>query len=514
MSILEKLLEYYHLSQKDYEYISRPLSDVKLIDPQSIKGMDVVVSRIHKAIENKEKIIIYGDYDCDGVTATSIMVKTFQKLGYPVSYYIPSRYKDGYGLNVTNVIKIAENGYKLIICVDNGISANEAISKANELGMEVIVIDHHEVPSEMVEAVGIIHPTVSEISPIIGSGGYMSLFVSGALLDGYDDYLLTLAGLSTISDLMELKGYNRDVVRLALDNFKKHKYIQLYYLLDSNLINEKSFSLAIAPKINAIGRLVEDTSINRLVKYLTSEDEKEIYALKEWILSMNEKRKELTKEAIDTLPLLKDEPGICLLTDMKEGLIGLIANRLMNEYNVPTIVFTNDSHDGILKGSIRSKEGFNVTKAFESLEKYLLTGGGHALAGGLSIKEEDYESFKNDYLELCKKYTIEEVVEESIEISLSDISQKTYDIIETFSPFGMGNKEPYFLIKNLPTRALTFISQGKHLSTKLSMNTKLLGFNMNESDIKAHKLINVYGNFNMSEYKGYETLEFRVNKYE
>ena len=514
MELLDKLLDYYHLSKDEYEYMSRPLNEVHLIDPNSIKGMDKVVSRIRSAISHSEKIIVYGDYDCDGISATSIMVRTFQKLNYPVSYYIPSRYKDGYGLNVENVIKIAASGFKLIIAVDNGISANEAIDKANELGVDVIVVDHHELPNEPVKAVGVIHPLVSEISSIIGSGGYMSLFVSGALLGHYDDYLLTLAGLSTISDLMELKEYNRDVVRLALDAFKKHRYLPLSLLLDSNVINEKAFSLSIAPKINAVGRLSEDSSTNRLVKYLTCENEKEIYALSEWILSLNEKRKELTKEAVETLPELKDEAGICLLTDMKEGLIGLVANRLMNEYNLPTIVFTNDGDKSILKGSIRSKEGFNVTKAFESLNKYLLTGGGHALAGGLSIKAEDFDSFKKDFLELCKKYTIQEEKIETIDISLSEVNQATYKILESFSPFGMGFREPVFLIKDLPTRALTFISQGKHLSTKLSISTKLLGFNMSEGEIKAKPYISIYGTFNISEYKGFESLEFRISKYE
>ena len=227
-----------------------------------------------------------------------------------------------------------------------------------------------------------------------------------------------------------------------------------------------------------------------------------------------ERRKELTKEAVETLPELKDEAGICLLTDMKEGLIGLVANRLMNEYNLPTIVFTNDGDKSILKGSIRSKEGFNVTKAFESLNKYLLTGGGHALAGGLSIKAEDFDSFKKDFLELCKKYTIQEEKIETIDISLSEVNQATYKILESFSPFGMGFREPVFLIKDLPTRALTFISQGKHLSTKLSISTKLLGFNMSEGEIKAKPYISIYGTFNISEYKGFESLEFRISKYE
>ena len=510
----EKIIEHYHLTNEEVKELTKPLSEVSLLDPTKINGMDKTTSRIFKAINNKEKIIIYGDYDCDGISATTIMVKTFEKLNYPVSYYIPSRYLDGYGLNVVNVEKIAKKGYKLIICVDNGISANEAIDKANEYGIDVIVIDHHEVPKEMVNAYSIIHPTVSHISDIIGSGGYMSLFVSAALLNKYDDYLVTIAGLSTISDLMELKGYNRDVVRLAIDNLNKHHYLALSLLLDTHVITEKSFGLEIAPKINAIGRINEDTSVNKVVKYLISEDEHEIYALSEWILKINDIRKDLTKEIADSLPAIENEYGICVNLEIKEGLIGLLANRLMGQYKVPSIVFTSDKKDpDILKGSIRSKEGFNVVKAFESLNKYLLSGGGHAFAGGLSINKMEFDNFKLDFLELAKAHRFVEENIEAIEISLIDINITNYKTLREFAPFGMGFNEPSFIVNNIPTKNLTFISNGKHLSTKLSLNSKLLGFNMPQEEIKSNSSINLYGQFYLSEYKGFETLDFRINKY-
>lgn len=510
----QKLLDYYSLTEEDFISLSKPISEIRLIDPNKIKGMDKVKDRIFQAIKNNEKIIIYGDYDCDGVSATSIMVLTFEKLAYPVSYYIPSRYMDGYGLNVTNVRKIKEKGFNLIITVDNGISANEAIDEANNLGMDVIVIDHHELPETPVNAVGVIHPLFSEISEIIGSGGYMSLFVSAALLDRYDDYLVTIAGMSTISDMMMLKDYNRDVVRLALYNLNKYRYQSLMNLTDSDVIDEKTFSLEICPKINAIARLVTNKNVNLLVKYLTSQNIEEQLRLRDWIIENNEARKELTKQAIEKLPTdIGNQKGIVLKLDLLEGLIGLIANRLLNQYNLPTIIFTEDENDPtILKGSIRSKEGFNVTKAFDSLNKYLLTGGGHALAGGLSIKKDDFESFKQDFLNLCEQYPVSVVEKPSIEISLKDITLENYKILREFSPFGIGNEEPLFKIKNLPTRGLTFISYGKHLSTQLSISTKLLGFNMPETEIKRLPFMDITGNFILNTKYG-KTLEFRINDY-
>ncbi len=517
MDILERLLDYYSLTKEEYEYLSRPIEKISLLDASKIKDMDKITSRIFKAIENKEKIIIYGDYDCDGISATSIMVKTFKLLNYPTYHYIPSRYIDGYGLNVNNVKKMKENGFSLIITVDNGISTFDAIDEANKNNIDVIVVDHHEVINDTLpSAYAILHPIVSEVSKIYASGGYMSLFLSRALLGYYDDYLVTIAGLSVISDLMELKEYNRDVVRLAINNLKTKRYLPLMLLVDNkDIISEKTFSLDIAPKINAVGRIITNKSINQLVNFLTSEDSSEIINLSSWIKTINDKRKELTKEASELID--KDElnePAIILKLDIKEGLIGLVANRLLSEYNKVSIIFTEDEKDpSILKGSARSKEGFNISKAFQSLDKYLLTGGGHALAGGLSIKKEDFESFKKDFNALVEQYPIIETENVTIPLELNEITFENYKIYKSLSPYGMGFKEPIFKIKDLSTHNLKFISMGKHLSTELTIRSKLLGFNIPIEEVSKYSNIDLEGSFNLSSFKQKETLEFRITKW-
>ena len=203
-----------------------------------------------------------------------------------------------------------------------------------------------------------------------------------------------------------------------------------------------------------------------------------------------------------------------LKLDIKEGLIGLIANRLLNEYNVPTIIFTKESSgENFLKGSIRSKEGFNVQKAFDSLSKYMVAGGGHALAGGLTIKEEDFEAFKADFLALCKEYKITKVEPPSIEISLLDVNFQNYKILREFAPFGMGFPEPIFSIRDLPTKSLKFISGGKHISTPISINSKILGFNMDEMEIKSHLSIDIFGNLLTSIYRDKMSIEFRISDF-
>ena len=515
MNFREKIIDFYLLSEDEYKELTKPLEELTLPDFNAPPDMAKIKERIFQAIEHKEKIIVYGDYDCDGICSTSIMVETFNKLGYPVSYYIPIRYQDGYGLNIVNVEKIAKAGFKLIICVDNGVCQVEAIKRANELGMDVIVIDHHEEGEERVAALGIIHPSISNISEVFGSGGFMSLITSAALLGFYDPYLVTLAGLSTISDMMELRKYNRSVVRLALDYLKNYRYKPLITLLESDIITEKSFGLDIAPKINAVGRLIEDKNINLLVRFLLSKNDEEIFKLSSWIKNVNELRKTLTKEGVETLPKdLLNEEGIVLKLDIKEGLIGLIANRLLNEYNVPTIIFTKDStNEAFLKGSIRSKEGFNVQKAFESLSKYMVAGGGHALAGGLTIKEEDFDAFKADYIKLAKEYKFTKVEPPSIEIKLQDVSFKNYEILREFSPFGIGFPEPIFSLRDLPTKSLQFISFGKHLSTPISINSKILGFNISQTEIKSHLSVDLFGTLTTSVFRDKTSIEFRVSDF-
>ena len=515
MDFRQKLLTYYGFSEEQYKELTKPIEELELPDFNAPPDMAKIKQRILKAIENQEKIIVYGDYDCDGICSTAIIVKTFEKLNYKVAYYIPTRYTDGYGLNVINVMKIKNAGYSLIITVDNGICANDAIDKANELGIDVIVIDHHEPGEEMVNAYGIIHPTVSHISEVSGCGGFMSLITSAALLGGYDPYLVTLAGLSTISDLMELKAYNRNVVRLSLENLRKYNYKQIMPLVESSIITEKTYGLEVAPKINAVCRLTDDRSINHLVRLLLSEDDDEIFKLSSWVKNNNELRKTLTSEAVESLPKdLLEGDGIVLNLDIKEGLLGLIANRLLNEYGVPVVLFAKDSIDNaFLKGSIRSKEGFNVQKAFESLQKYIVAGGGHALAGGITIKAEDFDDFRRDFLELCKKYKFVESEAPSIELNLQDINFTNYGILREFAPFGMGFPEPLFSIRNLPTKPLQFISFGKHLSTPISINSKLLGFNMPESEIKSYLSVDLFGNLNASSFRGKTTIEFRISDY-
>ncbi|MFA5421290.1 MAG: DHH family phosphoesterase [Bacilli bacterium] len=514
MDFFSELLKYYRLSEEQYLHMTRPLDFDDVRFDCDVKGLDVILKRVRKALAEQEKIIVYGDYDCDGIMSTSIIVKLFDMLGYPVGYYVPSRYLDGYGLNVKRVADIAAKGYSLIITVDNGISAFEAIDFAKRKGIDTIVVDHHEVQDRLPDAVGILHPVVSGLGEVAASGGFMSFVLATALLDKVDPYLLSLAGISTISDMMPLLGYNRDIVRLAIEAMNHNNYPAINRLVGGKEIDEKIIAMEIAPKVNAVGRMDETTNINRLVKYFVSSESKDVEAYGSFIETINETRKTLTKEAVEGLDVKGDEPGIVLNMNIKEGLIGLIANRLVNEYQVPAVVFTEDSGDAtLLKGSMRSKEGFNITKAFGSLEKYLVMHGGHAFAGGLTIRKQDFDNFKKDFLELANTYRFSEEEIEAIPISLNDVNMRNFEALRLFSPFGEGFKEPDFIIASLKVANLTFISDDKHLSTVIGMNSKILGFNLSRGLLSQNQFIKLYGNLRLSEYRGRYTLEFRASSY-
>lgn len=513
MDFLEKLCNYFHLSKDDYIRLTLPPSIENIPSPAHFLDMESVVKSIHESIDCNEKIFIYGDYDCDGIMSTSILVKTFEKMGVKVGYYIPSRYKDGYGLNEEKVQLAFDKGYRVIITVDNGVCQFKAIELAKSLGMKVIVTDHHTMEEEKVKADYILHPTYSHYGDVICCGAYVAFMLSWALLQEVDPYLLDLAAIATISDMMELKEYNREIVRLALEDFKIHDYPAIRLLAGEEKLDEQIISLIIAPKINAIGRITTATQVNRLVQYFTTNNEEERNLIYQMIEEGNARRKEWTKKACETLVVDEKEAAIISITDQKEGLIGLIANRLLQQYNKPVVVFAYSEEQGILKGSARSKNGFSIIEAFQELKPYFVVSGGHALAGGCSLKEEFFEDFKKGFIEYAKLHPIIEEKKEVIHLSLDEITVQNYEIYRSLAPYGMGFEAPLFEVDGLQVSSFSFISKGEHLMTPISMKTKLVGFHVSKTSLENYRFIDIIGNMKMNYFHGNTTLQFMIQSY-
>ena len=268
--------------------------------------------------------------------------------------------------------------YDLVITVDNGITAFEPIELLHNNGIKVLILDHHQTQDTVPVADAICHPIYSHFGEVSSSGAFTAFMFSIALLGRIDKYLSILASISLISDMMPLLGYNRNLLRSVFDIYKHGEFLAVDLLGDNEEFNEQLIGMKIAPRINSIGRLCEDTSINEIVKYFVTDDKTFILSYFSHIVEMNDARKILSKEEIDESKISPNDKAIVLIGEYKEGIIGLVANSIMNKYHLPTVVFTK-SVDGNLKGSARAPEGFDIVDSFNELSGILLTSGGHSI---------------------------------------------------------------------------------------------------------------------------------------
>lgn len=433
---------------------------------------EMAIDRILEAKENNEKICVYGDYDCDGILATTILVQTLKKLGYDVGYHIPNRYQDGYGLNVDRVEQIASKGYSLIITVDNGVKAHDAIEKANELGVDVIVSDHHEY-DQLPDALAIIHTKMSPDYPFKEiSGGFIAYKIAAKLLGYHDKYLFSLAALTTISDMMPLVDENRSLVQKGLSFMKEGKYLPIELLLGKNqTYDTTSIGFIIAPKINSFGRLPEIVNPNILVKYFFEDvDEKFAMQVATKADEINNKRKSLTTSTYNkALKKYNDENFLYLYDqDIPEGLMGLVANKFTTQYQRPSFVMNYDAKNDVYRGSARSVEKAPLNKIFEHCKDSLVQCGGHAMAGGFTVTKDNLELFSKNitkYLEdvdfEVSDKDIEGIVIDSVELNINAVKQ--FELIE---PFGQGNKEPLFILEDINVLKAQPLKENKHLKLK------------------------------------------------
>lgn len=486
---------------------------------------EMTLQRINEAISNKEKICIYGDYDCDGILATAILVDAFRQLGINVGYHIPNRKNDGYGLNANRVEQMAKKGYTLIITVDNGIKAAEAIERANELGVDVIVSDHHSFDDDLPDAFSIIHTKISPDYPYKPiSGGFVAYKIASALLNKHDKYLFCLAAITTISDMMPLLDENRSLVKRALQFMQENKYPQLELLLGNNQkYSVTSIGFIIAPKINSFGRLCEIVNPNHLVKYFTQNAPIEILqAVSTKAVEINALRQEMTNEQY-RLVSQTIEPNTNFLYSyqhsLHEGLIGLVAGKYTRQYHLPSFVMSYDEAKQVYKGSARTIEGISLNDIFKASGDVLIGYGGHDLAGGFTVSKENVEKFKDsldNYLtERLKNYQIPSV--DVLEISDFEISNESVRQLELLEPLGNGNEEILFYAKDLLVKKVVLLSNGKHLRFDLDLpkaRGQALYFNQGKlyEQYQNAKKISVIGKLNINVFNNIESVNIIIEE--
>ena len=467
-------------------------------NPFLMPDMEIAVKRIVKAIENKEKIMIYGDYDADGITSITVLKKYLNEIGLKTGEYIPNRLNEGYGLNKDAISKIYNDGYKLMITVDCGISGLEEVDYANSLGMEIIITDHHEPAEKLPEAIAVIDAKRKDnkypFNQLAGVGVVFKLIqaISTELKLEEKEYLkyLDLVCIGTISDIVPLVDENRVIAKLGLKLIEKTKNIGLKTLLniaDLKKIDSNAISFGVAPRINACGRMGFQEEALQL--FLT-EDSGEATKIAKRLVQFNQERqakeKQIFEEVIEKIEKdNKDKKCIVLAEEnWHHGVIGIVASKITEIYYKPSILICLEGDKG--KGSGRSVPGFDLYTALTKCSDYIEKFGGHSMAIGITIKKENFEKLK----EAIEKYAQESNISDIMpiinidkEINLKNINIEEVKSLELLEPFGEGNKMPLFLLRNLKIDSIRALSGGKHLKLTLKQDNNIvdaIGFNMGD----------------------------------
>lgn len=483
------------IEEKDQEAFLNPDYN-GLHDPLLLPNMEKARDRVLQAIRNNEHIVVFSDYDADGIPAAVVLSDFFKRIAYEnISFYIPHRHDEGFGLNLEAMKECAERGAKLMITLDCGTADVAEIALANTLGMEVIITDHHEAGEVLPEAYAIVNPKLPQSQypfPHICGSAVAYKLVQAILMEesfgvkqGMEKWSLDMVGIATLSDMVPLVGENRIFARFGLEVLRKSPRLGLESLfrklkLDRKTLSEDDITFMITPRINAASRMgvPEDA-----FKLLSTTDYLEAEKLSEHLEKINQERKgvvaAMVKEAKAHLKKREKISPVIVIgnPEWRPSLVGLVCNSLVEEYLRPVFVFGRDG-DGVLKGSCRSYNGYDLHALMTGAKDSFIEFGGHKGAGGFSLTLESLTTLE-DKLSLSLEALAkgDEVVGNSVAISLSDISENLWQTVSQFAPFGTGNEKPIFKIKNAPIRGVKqFGKTQEHLELTLTPSLKAISF--------------------------------------
>lgn len=510
------------------QFLSR---DMTIGSPFDIADMKLAADRIHQAVDTGEAIAIYGDYDCDGITSTAILYTYLQSLGAEVSYYIPEREGDGYGLNLNVIDRFFNEGVSLIITVDNGISAIEEIQYANNLGMEVVVTDHHQSGNTLPAAYAVVDPHRKEdnssFKDLCGAGVVSKLLIAmesdlSFVMENYAD----LIAVGTIGDIVPLVDENRALVKYGIDMLRSTNNIGLMALIaeagiDPQTITAQQVAFGLVPRINAAGRM---GSASLAMELLLSEDEDQARLLATKLGDMNAKRQALEVEILAEIDqMLADNPQLLhrrVLTLYSEtwnhGVIGILCSRLIERYGKPVLLMTRDGD--CYKGSARSLGEFHLFKALNAASTLLTRFGGHKLAAGFTVHQDDLADFIN---------AIETYAEEQFDImpapvlmvdkvlTARDMTLESVAGLEALKPYGAINEEPRFMLRQAVVTAVEPTAKGNHLRLTIDigdMVIKAMWFNVSELPFRIGEHIDCIVSVEVNSYNGRDSVSVKIRE--
>ncbi|MDO5125934.1 MAG: single-stranded-DNA-specific exonuclease RecJ [Ruminococcus sp.] len=518
----------------DFDSIAGFFSVDTLDDPFIIKDMQSAVDTINDAVDAYDLICVYGDYDCDGVTATAVLYNYLLNIGANVMYYIPER-SEGYGMNMNAVEKLHDMGVQLIVTVDNGISAIQEADRIAELGMKLVVTDHHQPSERLPKANAVIdlhrQDCPSTFKNLAGVG--VALKLCAALDDGNYDMVMEqyadICALGTIADIVPLKGENRTIVRNGLMYMKNTENPALGYLMEKAKVNrERLNSVAIAfqmaPKINAAGRFGSPLTA---VKAILSEDDEDAENYVDTLMTLNDQRKSTEAEImteifkyIDSNPHILDQRVLVISgKGWHHGVIGIVSSKILDYYGKPNVIISIDDN-GVGRGSARSVNGFNIFKCFSYAQDYIEQFGGHECAGGLTLKEGNIAGFTQKVLEYANSFEqmpTTEILADKV-IMPEDLSIDNIKGLSVLEPFGAGNPEPVFAMAGVKVDKITALSQGKHTRldvTYANLRTQVLIFSHSPESLPfaVGDLIDLMVNVGINVYNGKESVSIKAIDY-
>jgi len=510
-SLLNAIIEFNHLDLNQINQLYNP-KEYKISSHNLFERAEEIVLN---HIKRNNKIIICGDYDADGICSTTILFRTLKKLNADVGYYIPNRFKEGYGLNDNTVDLALQKGYELFILVDNGVSADSSLLKIREAGKTCIILDHHSYEKEVL-CDCLVHPDLldEDYHDMCGSGLAVNL---AERLVGYDAFNVSLAGIATVADLMPLWGFNRSLVSKSLVEINNHQAQVFMNLINTTkLISETDIAFQLVPKLNAIGRLADVIDVNQVVKYLCLDNNNSIDLFSKEIIRVNDMRKDINQRMyIKALEMIADDKVIVIYDDsFHEGIVGITAGRLSSELKKPVFVLNQEGNR--LKGSGRSYGSIDLRELVAPAIHLLNRFGGHSQAAGLEIDVSKVELFK----ELINENTgaLIQHTEKKHFLDMKDewLSLEVFENLMRFGPFGQGIYIPSFRFSNFTIKSNRIIRGGISFELNInSMNVSAVYF----QSILDERLIqsdfsNFIGRITLDEFRGQKKLKIMIESFE
>jgi single-stranded-DNA-specific exonuclease len=516
----------------------------ELISPEQMPGIEPAVQRLKQAIENKDKITLYGDYDVDGITGVSILLQVLTLLGANVDYYIPHRINEGYGLNTEAIRSLAKTGSKVIVTIDCGIAAFSSAELAEQLGLDLIITDHHQTETDLPKAVAIVHPVLDESYSNQDSSGSMvayklawaiaNQFCRGPRLEPrMREFMLNatgLAALGTVADVMDLRGENRVLTSYGLKILPECKLPGIQALIETAGLTGQgldSFDIGfrLAPMLNAAGRMGH---ARLAVELLTSDSQSRSMQIAEYLKEQNNQRQRCERKIFEHACEMiveyglnrPDQKSIVLAGEnWHAGVLGIVASRIAETFCRPTIMFNAPDSVEAAQGSGRSIPGFCLLSAIKACGHHLINFGGHKIAAGMTIKAEKIDQFATDFEAYARKNLSEEDIIAKLNIdALASLDQFNKDVVgqlRMLGPFGPGNPAPIFATKGVrlacsPRRVGT---RNDHLQLAITDNRnsiRCIGFRMGkfEKKLLEHDFFNVAYQAQINNYNGLSNVEF------